>query len=300
MKPTLLAVALIFNALVLLAAQVEGAEPIAFTSVGAFGKFPEGVTLGPTSAVAVNRQGEVYIFHRGKQPIIVCDPAGNVLRSWGDDLIGSAHGLRLDRDENVWVTDIGNHRVFKFDPQGKLLLALGTGKPGDGPDQFNKPTDIAFGPQGEVFVTDGYGNGRVLKFSPSGALLQTWGKLGRGDGEFRIPHSIVIDSHNRLLVGDRENDCIQVYSTEGKLLAVWPGFAPYGLALDAAGRLFVADGRAQQVLELDANGKVVGRIGQSGKGLGEFTLPHMLTFDRQGNLLVAEVGNSRVQQWNRR
>lgn len=300
MPQSRLIVSLTLGTLLAFAVMVQGAEPGSFTSAGAFGKFPEGVTLGATSAVAVNRQGEVYIFHRGKRPIIVCDAAGNVLRSWGDDLIGSAHGLRLDRDENVWVTDIGNHRVFKFDPQGKLLLALGTGQPGDAPDQFNKPTDIAFGPTGEVFVTDGYGNGRVLKFSPSGALITTWGKIGRGEGEFRIPHAIVIDGQNRLLVGDRENDRIQIFSTEGKLLAVWPGFAPYGLAFDANGRLFVADGRAQQVLELDANGKVIGRIGQGGKAPGEFALPHMLAFDRQGNLLVAEVGNSRLQRWTRK
>jgi DNA-binding beta-propeller fold protein YncE len=279
---------------------VRSAEPVGFTSVGSFGKFPDDVQLGPTSAVAVNRQGEVYIFHRGKRPIIVCDSQGNVLRSWGDDLIGSAHGLRLDRDENVWVTDIGNHRVFKFDPQGKLLLTLGTGKPGDALDQFNKPTDLAFGPQGEVYVTDGYGNGRVMKFSPSGALIQTWGKIGKSDGEFRIPHSIVIDRQGRLLVGDRENDRIQVFDVDGKLLAIWPGYAPYGLAFDAAGRLFLADGRARQVLQLDENGQVVARLGRPGKADGEFELPHMLAFDRQGDLLVAEIGNNRLQKWVRK
>ena len=110
-----------------------------------FFKLPEGWTLGACSAVSVNRQGEIFLFHRGKHPLLVFDAGGNYLRSWGDDQIQMAHGLRIDPQGNIWVTDIGSHRVLKFDPQGKVLLALGTGKPGTGLDQFDRPTDIAFG-----------------------------------------------------------------------------------------------------------------------------------------------------------
>ena len=274
----------------------DEAKAVQWQAVIDFIQLPAGWSLGPCSAMAVNRQGEIHLFHRGEHPIIVCDAQGKYLRSWGDDLIANAHGLRIDGNDHVWVTDTGHHRVIKFDPQGKVLLSLGTGKAGDGRDEFNRPTDIAFGSQGEFYVTDGYGNSRVLAFSPSGALLHTWGKPGQGEGEFRIPHSIVIDRQGRLVVGDRENDRIQVFSTAGKLLEVWKGFAPYGLAMDRNGTIFVADGRAHQVLQLDAAGKVVARFGREGSAVGEFLLPHMLAFDAADNLLVAEIGGKRVQK----
>src|SRR5258707_9603966 len=157
------------------------------------------------SAVAANSKEKILLFHRGKHPILCFDKDGKFLRSWGDDVIMTAHGLRIDRDDNVWVTDIEAHRVFKFDPAGKELLALGTGRPGTDTDQFDKPTDVAFGPSGEFFVSDGYGNSRVLKFSPNGGFIKTWGVPGTRGGEFNLPHSILVDSKDRVLVGDREN-----------------------------------------------------------------------------------------------
>jgi DNA-binding beta-propeller fold protein YncE len=179
-------------------------------------------------------------------------------------------------------------------------LQLGTGKPGAGPDEFNKPTDVAFGERGEFYVPDGYGNTRVLKFSPSGALVGLWGTAGKEPGQFNTPHAIVRDqAAGRLIVGDRENDRIQVFDAEGKLLDVWPGFAPFGLALDRHGKLFVADGRANEVLELDDGGKIVARFGKKGEGPGEFDLPHMLAFDRIGNLYVTEITGRRVQKFVR-
>jgi DNA-binding beta-propeller fold protein YncE len=268
--------------------------------VDGFFRWPPGLEVGACTAVAENSRGELFVFHRGKQPILVFAHDGKFLRSWGDDLVGSAHGLRIDADDNVWCTDIGHHRVYKFDSQGKLLLQLGTGKPGAGPDEFNKPTDVAFGERGEFYVTDGYGNTRVLKFSPSGALVGQWGTAGKEPGQFNTPHAIVRDpAAGRLIVGDRENDRIQVFDAEGNLLDVWPGFAPFGLALDRDGRLFVADGRANEVLELDDGGKIVARFGKKGEGPGEFDLPHMLAFDRIGNLYVTEITGRRVQKFVR-
>ena len=258
---------------------------------------PDSVKLGKCSAVAIGKDGELFLFHRGKQPIICCDAQGKFIRSWGDDLIGMAHGMRVDPDGNVWATDIGHHMVFKFTSSGKLLLALGqVDKPGDGIDQFNKPTDVAFGPKGEVFVADGYGNNRVMKFNKSGRFLAQWGTEGTGPGEFDLPHAIVVDSKNRVIVGDRENDRIQVFDLAGRHLATWPGFAPYGIALDKKQRLFVADGRAQQIVQLDEAGEVTARFGKKGAKPGEFNLPHMLAVDADGNLIVAEVGGERFQK----
>src|SRR6185436_2245903 len=138
---------------------------------------------------------------------------------------------------------------------------------------------------------------RVLKFSANGKLLKSWGTAGKGPGEFNLPHAIVVDSRGRVLVGDRENNRIQIFDSEGKLLEVWPGFAPYGLAFNNDGVLFVADGRANKVLCLDAAGKVQRSWGQKGSAPGEFNLPHMLAFDAAGNLFVAEVGGMRMQKF---
>jgi DNA-binding beta-propeller fold protein YncE len=289
---------MIFPLLILPA--ILGAPPVEFEPALDFLKLPAGVTLGRCSAVAVNSRGEIHLFHRGSHPILCFDAQGNYLRSWGDDVIHTAHGLRIDAKDNVWTTDIGNHRVCKFDSAGKLLMMLGTGKAGAGHDEFNKPTDVAFGPRGEFYVSDGYGNTRVLKFSPSGALITSWGRPGKGPGEFNLPHSIVVDRQGRILVGDRENNRIQLFDDTGKFLDQWPGFAPFGLALDKDGQLFVADGRAHKVLRLSDSGQVLEIWGQKGTAAGQFELPHMLACDASGNLLIAEVNGKRLQLLRRK
>jgi DNA-binding beta-propeller fold protein YncE len=222
---------------------------------------------------------------------------GSFSGQWGDGLIEAAHGMRVDSDDNVWVTDTGHHTVLKFSPAGKLLLALGTNdRPGTGIDQFNRPTDVAFGSNGDVFVADGYGNSRVMKFSRDGKFISQWGTRGTGAGEFHLPHSIVIDNQQRVIVGDRENDRIQVFDLDGQLLEIWPGFAPYGIALDSSQRVFVADGRASQILRLNEAGMVDLRLGGKGHALGQFELPHMLAIDSAGNIYLAEVGGQRFQK----
>jgi DNA-binding beta-propeller fold protein YncE len=269
-----------------------------YTPVPDFLTLPDDVTLGKCSAVAINSDGHIYLFHRGKKPIICVDKSGKFVRAWGNDLIGVAHGMRIDRDDNVWVTDIGHHVVYKFSPTGKLLLALGkVDRPGADREQFNKPTDVAFGPDGVVFVSDGYENTRVVKFEADGRYVTSWGTPGDQPGEFNLPHSIIVDKNHRVLVGDRENDRVQIFDLNGKRLGIWNGFAPYGMAIDGKHRVFVADGRANQVLRLKPNGQVDLRIGSKGQALGQFNLPHMLAFDNNGNLYVAEVGGERLQKF---
>ncbi len=275
-------------------------EPIHFEPVPAFVQLPKDIELGRCSAVSIGRTGEIYLFHRNKHPIICLNRDGEFLRSWGDDVIAIAHGLRIDQDDNVWVTDVGRHRVLKFNSQGRLLLALGTGHPGNDADQFNMPTDIAFGPKGNVYISDGYGNSRVMEFTAKGRLVTTWGTPGQGDGEFHLPHSILVDKQHRVLVGDRENDRIQVFDGNGDLVDIWNGFAPFGMAFDHEQRLFVADGRANKVLQLDATGRVVHSWGGPGKAPGQFQMPHMLAFDKTGNLYVAEVDGMRFQKFRRK
>jgi DNA-binding beta-propeller fold protein YncE len=261
-------------------------------------QLPPRLTLGPVSAVATDAEDRVFVAHRGPKPILVFDSGGKFLRSWGDEHIKTAHGLRVDPAGNVWVIDIGNHLVMKFDPEGKLLLSLGQkGRAGDGPEQFDRPTDVAVAPTGEFFVTDGYGNSRVLKFDRDGKLIKQWGKKGKGEGEFNLPHAVCLDAKGRVLVGDRENDRVQLFDANGKFLEQWKqSGAPFGLS-PAGDKLFVADGRANWVRVLGSDGKPLGRFGEKGAAAGQFQMPHMLCVDSRGDVYVAEVNNKRVQKF---
>ena len=185
---------------------------------------PKGWYFGRVSAVAADPAGRVYVFQRGEvaDPIVVFNEKGQYLHSWGRGMFGNEHGLRIDRNNNVWVTDNGDHQVMKFTPQGKLLLTLGVkGEAGTDEEHFNRPADIAFGPNGEVYIADGYGNARVVKFSPEGKYIRAWGKPGTGPGEFNIVHSLAVDSQGTLYVSDRENNRIQIFDSNGKLLKMW-------------------------------------------------------------------------------
>ena len=266
-----------------------------------FPQVPAEITLGKCSAVALDSQGQIYLLHRGKTPILCFDRQGKFVRGWGDEFFNTPHGLRIDRFDNIWTTDIGNHLVLKFDVRGKLLLALGTsGKPGAGLDQFNKPSDVAFGARDEVYISDGYVNSRLMQFNQQGKFIKTWGKPGDGPGEFDLPHAIKVDSKQRVLVGDRENERIQVFDGEGNVLAIWKGFAPYGIDIDRDGRIFVADVAAHKILQLDDEGQIVHSWGSQGNQPGQFNAPHMLACDAEGNLFVAEVDGKRLQKFTRK
>jgi outer membrane protein assembly factor BamB len=186
---------------------------------------PKGWYFGRVSAVATDSSGEVYVFQRGEDadPIVVFDKDGKYLRSWGRDLdFGNEHGLRVDPDDNVWITDNGNHQVMKFTREGKLLLTLGVrGESGEDDKHFFRPADITFGPDGSVYVADGYGNARVVKFSPEGEYITAWGKHGTGESEFNIVHSAAVDSKGTVYVSDRENNRIQIFDADGKFLRMW-------------------------------------------------------------------------------
>lgn len=259
---------------------------------------PANIDLGAVSAVATDSKDRVYVFHRGKRPVLMLSKEGKFEGSWGDAELKTPHGLRIDRDDNVWVTDIGNHQVLKFDAGGKLLLSLGKkGEPGDAEDRFDRPTDIVIAPGGDFYVSDGYGNSRVLHFSRDGKLLGQWGKKGSGPSEFNLPHSIRLDADGKVYVADRENKRIQIFDARGKFLSQWTNVgSPYGLYLTKQGHMYVADGVNHWVLVVDREGKSLGRFGGQGKAPGQFDLPHMLCLDSQGAVYVAEVNGKRVQK----
>ncbi len=204
-------------------------------------KIPTGWNV-PAAAVAVDSQDRVYCFNRDPQhPIIVFDRQGNYLSSWGDGVFRFAHAIVVDGDDNLWLVDRDHGQIMQFTPEGKSLMTVGekgfrsdTGVDPDdfnsaaykrvthGGDPFNLPTDIAFTPSGEMFITDGYGNARVHKFSADGSHLFSWGEPGTGAGEFNMPHGVHIDTQGRVLVCDRENDRVQVFSQQGEYISQWP------------------------------------------------------------------------------
>lgn len=273
---------------------------VEFTPVLPAVNVPEDIKLGAVSGVAVDSRDRVYVLQREQPPVLCFNSEGKFERAWGSDIIGSGHGLSVDGEDRIWVTDTAHHTVYRFDPEGKLLLTLGeTDQPGLGDRQFDKPTHVAFGLDGQIFIMDGYGNSRIVRYSPEATFERTWGDAGDGPRQFHSPHAAVVDRHGRLIVCDRDNDRIQVFDRDGSLLDMWTGFNPFGIAIDPDGIVFVSDGKRQQILQLNDSGEVVNAWGAEGTGPGEFKTPHMIACDSKGNIYVAEVAGRRLQKLER-
>jgi DNA-binding beta-propeller fold protein YncE len=182
-----------------------------------------GWEMGFPSAVATDASGVVYILQRGEKsdPVLAVSRDGRILRSWGKGLYTIPHSIRVDPDGNVWTVDAASSRVIKFTPDGKQLLEIVVGGQPASKTGFNSTTDIAFGPNGRLFISDGYGNARVLEYTAKGERVREWGKAGHGPGELNLPHGITIDSQGIVYVADRENGRVQRFSTEGRFLGSW-------------------------------------------------------------------------------
>lgn len=289
-------------------------------------QLPEGRVLGAVSGVGIDSNDNVFVFHRNERtwppsdelattpiagPTVTLFDAhtGKVLVEWGENRFAMPHGLTVDRDDNVWVTDVALNQVFKFTHDGKLLLTLGErGVSGNDTAHFNRPTDVAEALDGTVFISDGYRNTRVMKFSAEGAFVSQWGTPGNGPGEFNVPHGLAMDGSGRIYVADRENDRVQVFDEAGKFLAQWRGSEigrPYGISIAPGSTALVADGGEQPnnppdrsgvaVLKLD--GTLIERFGRWGNYDGQFRMAHDVAVAQDGAVYVGDITGGRVQKF---
>jgi streptogramin lyase len=284
------------------AMQPTNDSPNPYQSIENYFKLPEGRTWGSTSAVEIDKDGKtVWIAERCGQnscldrasgemskldPVLHFDSSGKLIKSFGAGMLIFPHGIFVDRDGNVWVTDgqdnaplpqrgarggggggaargaaptgpIGpregatkGNQVYEFSPDGKLLLTIG--KPGGAaaPDCCYQPNDVLVAPNGDVFISEGHGagNNRVMKFDKTGKMIKEWGKLGTGNGEFDQPHALAMDSRGRLFVGDRNNNRVQIFDQNGTFIEAWSQYSrPSGLFIDKQDNLYSADSESESV-----------------------------------------------------
>jgi DNA-binding beta-propeller fold protein YncE len=277
-------------------AQVQEAPKLSYTIVADFFQLPAGEHFVEPAGIGVNSKGHVYVFHRGKHPLMEFDSSGKFIGSIADDLFVNAHMVRIDADDNIWTADVGSHVILKLGPDGRVLLALGRMRvPGDDALHFNQPTDIAWDRDGNIYVADGYGNSRVLKFDKYGRPLMGWGMKGSGPGQFDLPHTIVIDGDS-VYVGDRENARIQVFDRDGRFQQQWKLGHPYGLVVAPDHTLYMGDAEGGRILKLDERGKVLGVFTGPQKGHGPSFGPHQIALAPDGSIFAAEVIGWRAEK----
>jgi DNA-binding beta-propeller fold protein YncE len=370
--------------------------PNPYNSIENYFKLPAGREWGSTSAVEIDKDGKsIWIAERcggnscldratgemsKSDPILHYDASGKLMNSFGAGMIIFPHGIFVDRDGNVWVTDgqdnapaargggrgrgaegapaggaaaVGaagaggaaaggqapargtpqgrsaplpgatkGHQVFKFSPDGKLLMTLGKPGGGGGEEFFYQPNDILVAPNGEIYVSEGHAsapgsNGRILKFDKSGKLIKTYGKFGSGPGEFDQPHALAMDSRGRLFVGDRNNNRVQIFDKDMNFVAEWKQFSrPSGLFIDKNDNLYSADSESGSVSRNHYGWQRGMRVGSAKDGKMKYFIPDPETrtnqdtppfngtsaaegvaVDKDGNIYGAEVGPKRVMKY---
>jgi DNA-binding beta-propeller fold protein YncE len=284
-------------------AQLKTGPPLPHQLVGDWAKLPKGWNFGECSGVATDKQDNVWVFNRGAHPVIQFDRRGNFLQAWPDIKIVSSHGIRVDAEGNIWLIDVKGHVVIKCNPEGRVLMILGsrqgTAGNNDSKDAFNEPTGIAFGANGDLYISDGYINARVIKFNRNGEYITHWGKKGTGDGEFNLVHDVCLDSQERVYVADRTNQRVQIFDSNGKFLGKWTDIgAPWGLIYSRKENcIYMCDGLNNRIVKLSLEGQILGTLSSYGKTPGKLDFAHNIAVDSSGALYVAEIKNWRVQKF---
>jgi sugar lactone lactonase YvrE len=303
-KLTFAALMLVVPGLALPAAAQQRAAPpqLSFKVIENFLKVPPNMTMAEVVGVDVDSKGQVYVLNRGKQPILEFNPDGSFARSIGEGLpFEGPHSVRVDPQDNLWYIDAATNLIIKFDQQKRVQMTLGR-RPEPwtwathvieraipAPMNFYQPTDVTWGPDGSIYVADGYGNSRIVKFNREGNLVKHWGERGTALGEFNTPHSIVIDRENNLYVADRQNGRIQVFDTDGNAKQEWRiGGNPWSLCLPRGQSSVMYVGSVGRVLKLDLKGKVLGSMGHFGRVPGTFDWVHGVACPDENTVYAAQ------------
>lgn len=301
------------------------------TMIRPWGQLPGDREWGQVSAVATDVDGQhLWIADRcgasscvgsTLAPVLKIDPAGSVVQAFGEELFIRPHGVFVDSEGHVWVTDHlsaraeqletspsaagKGHQVFKFSPEGEILFALGmAGEAGDPPERLNNPTAVIVAEDGSIFVSEGHSNqsppGRITKFAPDGTFLLSWGQFGEGEGEFRTPHGMAFDSQGRLFVADRGNNRVQIFDQNGAFLDAWHQFGrPNDVLIDRDDTMYVIDSESSDeanpgflrgiYIGSARTGEVTGLIPAHPTANPFGTHGEGVALDAEGNLFVAEV-----------
>lgn len=291
-------------------------------------QLPAGYKLGNPTGIGIDKDQNIIVFHRAGRswPLISPMPqsfisaatiieldreSGIMKNSWGGGLFIMPHGLKVDKDNNIWVTDVGLHQVFKFSHAGVLLMKIGeAGGAGKDAVHFNRPTDVAVARDGSFYVCDGYGNSRVVKFSSSGQYLLEWGVKGDGPGQFNIPHGIDLDDEGNVYVADRENSRVQVFDPEGKYVKEWKqeSFGKINaITFDKEKKQFLAvdyqnawfKPKGSDILLFDSTGNILFRLGRSGSYVGPVCWYHDIAIDNEGSVYIGDILGNRIWKFKR-
>lgn len=285
------------------------------------------IKLGNPTGLGIDTNQNIVVFHRadrkwpliGNMPdsyiksktiLIIDNRTGKIIDSWGDNMFIMPHGLTVDLENNIWVTDVGLHQIFKFSHKGKLLMKLGEAKvSGDDSIHFNQPTDIAVTKDGSLYVSDGYRNSRIKKYSANGKYLFEWGRKGSEPGEFKIPHGIALDRNENVYVADRENSRIQIFDSFGRFLTEWTDHS-FGSICSVSfdkkkQKLFVVDDftflkikhRGSDVLIFDTSGNVQTRFGRSDLNNTSVCWYHDLAIDDEENIYIGDILGNSIQKF---
>ena len=325
--------------------------PNPYETIMGWAKLPEGRIWGSTSAVEIDKDGvSIWVAERCQAnsctgstlpAILKFDANGNLQKSFGAGILNFPHGIHVDRDGNIWVTDgqdnrprgrrgepppptpdpatVYGHQVFKFSPDGQLLMTLGTKGGGRDSLYFWQPNDVLVAPDGSIFVAEGHAsnpqaNARILKFDKTGKLLKTIGSFGTGPDQFDQPHALAMDSRGRLFVGDRSNNRIVIMDQDGKILDTWYQFSrPSGIYIDAQDRIYVADSESGSVGNGRSRTWIRGiRIGSAKDGSLVAFIPDPaqsppstssaegVAVDKNGVIYGAEVGERALKRYVRK
>ena len=299
-----------------------GTGDFKYEHVEGWAKIPENFDLAEVVAVDTDSNDRVFVFNRGRDPMVIFEPTGVMADAWGSGLFTKPHGVWVGQDNMVYTADDPDQTVRKFTPSGRMELEIGLR--GSGSDTgctdrdyvtikrqagpFNLPTGVVVTEEGDIFVSDGYCNSRVHRFSRDGVLVHSWGEPGAEPGEFRVPHNLTIDRSRRLLVADRENCRVQLFSTEGAFLGQWGTFRrPCAISVAGDGRIAVGElghlagmmpgsipatgpSDKARVSIVDGDGAVLQTLGEAGSAHSEHLIAvHSVAFDSQGSLYVGQV-----------